>query len=127
MSAALGRDEAGYRVAGFRARNPAQQLDLVFSDRGVMVASGAARVRLSLAGVDYAGAVRPVAAVSPVVAANRVSYSRGGVREWYANGPFGLEQGFDVEARPAAGSGSLRCLWRWLGICARGLITAACC
>jgi FG-GAP repeat len=107
VSAALGRDEAGYRVAGLRARNPAQQLDLAFSERGVMVASGAARVRLSLAGVGYAGAVRPVAAVSPVVASNRVSYSRGGVREWYANGPLGLEHGFDVAARPAAGTGPL--------------------
>ena len=28
-------------------------------------------------------------------------------QEWYANGPFGLEQGFDVAARPTAAAGPL--------------------
>ena len=41
------------------------------------------------------------------VAANRVVYAREGVREWYANGPLGLEQGFDLRSRPARGSGPL--------------------
>ena len=41
------------------------------------------------------------------MSANRVSYAHGSLREWYANGPLGLEQGFDVAARPSAGSGPL--------------------
>jgi hypothetical protein len=110
VSTVLGRDSAGYRVAGFHAGNPAQRLSMAFSPRGVTLFSGAGHVRLALAGFGYASAVRPTAAVSPVVAANRVSYAHPGVREWYANGPLGLEQGFDVLARPAAGSGPLTLL-----------------
>jgi hypothetical protein len=40
------------------------------------------------------------------VEGNRVSYRRGGLTEWYLNGPLGLEQGFTLERRPA-GVGSL--------------------
>lgn len=109
ISAALGRAEAGYRVTGLRARNPAQHLAIGFSPAGVSVASGAARVRLRLTQFGSANGLRPVNATRPdATAANRVVYSPGdGVREWYANGPLGLEQGFDVARRPA-GSGSLR-------------------
>ena len=39
--------------------------------------------------------------------ANRVSYAHGALTEWYANGPLGIEQGFDVAARPAAAAGPL--------------------
>ena len=35
-----------------------------------------------------------------------MSYRRGTLREWYVNGPLGLEQGFDLAMRPA-GSGVL--------------------
>ncbi len=37
----------------------------------------------------------------------RVSYAHGALREWYANGPLGAESGFDLAARPSAGSGPL--------------------
>jgi FG-GAP repeat len=34
------------------------------------------------------------------IAGNRVELDRGGVREWYVNGPLGLEQGFTLQAAP---------------------------
>jgi hypothetical protein len=37
--------------------------------------------------------------VAPVGRANTVSYERAGIKEWYANGPLGLEQGFTVDHR----------------------------
>jgi hypothetical protein len=43
-----------------------------------------------------------VKAVAPQAEANRVEYRRGGLTEWYLNGPLGLEQGFTL-ARPPAG------------------------
>jgi hypothetical protein len=49
---------------------------------------------------------RTLASASPVASADRVTYARGPVREWWANGPLGLEQGFDIARRPA-GSGAL--------------------
>ena len=43
----------------------------------------------------------------PVAAGSRVSYvHRGGLTEWYRNGPLGLEQGFTLRRRPS-GSGAL--------------------
>jgi hypothetical protein len=37
--------------------------------------------------------------VAQVGRANTVSYERAGIKEWYANGPLGLEQGFTVDHR----------------------------
>src|SRR5437588_4871369 len=96
VSAALGRDEPRYRVLGLRARNPAQRLRVAFSAAGVTVASGKTRVHLALLAYGRESALERVRSVSPEVLANRVAYAHAGVREWYANGPLGLEQGFDV-------------------------------
>jgi hypothetical protein len=86
---------------GFTAMNARQHLVTRFSPAGVLVRSGAAQIGLSLDGYGYMGRLGTVAAVAPVAHANRVVYRRGPVREWYANGPLGLEQGFTVEAPPA--------------------------
>jgi hypothetical protein len=86
---------------GFTAMNARQHLVARFSRTGVLVRSGAEQVGLSLDGYGYEGRLGSVAAVPPVAHANRVVYRRGPVREWYANGPLGLEQGFTVEAPPA--------------------------
>ncbi len=107
ISAALGRDDAAYRVLGLRALNPAQHLRVGFSRRGVAVSAGGARLGMTLSAYGYASTLRALGPVAPQASANRVSYSDGGVREWFANGPLGLEQGFDVAARPNAGSGPL--------------------
>jgi hypothetical protein len=107
VSAALGRDDPAYRVAGLRAVNPAQHLHVKFSSHGVAVAAGAARLGLTLTAYGYASALQPLASAAPWVSANRVSYARGALREWYTNGPLGLEQGFDLAARPRAGRGPL--------------------
>jgi len=107
ISAALGRDESAYRVLGLHALSPAQRLRIGFSPAGVTVNSGGARLGMTLSAFGYASAVRPLGAVAPRARANRVSYGHGSLREWFANGPLGLEQGFDVAARPSAGGGPL--------------------
>jgi len=101
VSAALGRDERGYRMLGLRARNPAQGLLVAFSRAGVTVAAGETRVHLSLVAYGHGGALRRVGRVSPEELANRVAYPHGSVREWYANGPLGLEQGFTIPHAPS--------------------------
>ncbi len=107
ISAALGRDEPTYHLTGFQAVNPAQRLRAGFSRGGVTVAAGAARLGITLSAYGYASALRPLGSVAPLVSANRVSYAHGSLTEWYVNGPFGLEQGFDVAARPSTGNGPL--------------------
>ena len=107
ISAALGRDASVYRVVDLRAVNPAQRLLVGFSRGGVTVASGGARLGVTLSAYGYASMVRGLGSVTPRVSANRVSYHHHALQEWFVNGPLGLEQGFDVEARPGAGRGPL--------------------
>jgi hypothetical protein len=106
VSAALGHDPA-YRVKGLRTGNPAQHLRADFSRRGVTVASGTARLGMSLSAYGHGNALRPVGSAVPRASANRVRYAHGALTEWYANGPLGIEQGFDVAARPGAAAGPL--------------------
>ena len=107
ISAALGREQAGYRVHGLRAENSAQRFGarVLASRRDDRFRVGACPV--SARGYGRASAMRRASRVSPRVSANRVDYARPGVDEWYANGPLGLEQGFDVSARPPAARGPL--------------------
>jgi trimeric autotransporter adhesin len=56
--------------------------------------------RSALRAYGYGRSLRRVDAVAPLAQANRVDFRRGGVDEWYANGPLGIEQGFTLAARP---------------------------
>jgi FG-GAP repeat len=107
ISELLGRDVPSYAVRDLRAVNVHQHLRVAFSSRGVHVASGSAGLGIALTAYGYGSSLHPVSAVAPRASANRVTYPRGALTEWYANGPLGLEQGFDVAARPPAGSGPL--------------------
>ncbi len=106
ISRGIGADQSTYWATAtgtaLTAHNGAQHLSLRFAAGGVTVATAAGRVRMSLQGVRADG--RPIAAATaaPRAWANRVSYARGAVTEWYANGPLGLEQGFTVSRAAAA-------------------------
>src|SRR5207302_6777381 len=76
-----------------------------FEPAGVLVSSSGMRLRIgpaAIAGQAAAAAMGDSAAGgAPSVSANRVSYRRGMLSEWYLNGPLGLEQGFTVARAPA--------------------------
>jgi hypothetical protein len=107
VSIALGRQAPAYRVKGLEAVNSAQHLRAGFTRDGVNVASGEARLGMALSAYGYASTLESVGSALPRARANRVSYAHGALTEWYANGPLGLEQGFDVAARPVAAAGPL--------------------
>jgi hypothetical protein len=106
VSAALGADQAGYRIEALGARNAAQRLSVKFSASGAAIVAGSARFTLALTAFGRAGALRTLAPVSSVETANRVTYQHRAVREVWTNGPLGLEQTFVVARRPA-GVGAL--------------------
>jgi hypothetical protein len=110
-SARIGAGDPAYRMAaggaGFVARNPVQRLQAHLGADGVLVAAGAARVRLQPRALGYGRALHPLPAVAPAASSNRALYARPGLSEWYANGPLGLEQGFLVPAPARAGAGPL--------------------
>jgi IPT/TIG domain/FG-GAP repeat len=113
VSSSLGASDRAYWVGAgghpLEAVNRAQRMRLRFEPAGVLVSSGALRVRIgaaTIAGRAPATATRNSAAgEAPGVHANRVSYRRGALSEWYLNGPLGLEQGFTVARTPAAQGG----------------------
>jgi hypothetical protein len=86
ISRAVGADQPAYRVHGATATDPRQGLSFHFSSSGVAVSAAGGSAELGLQG-------RPV---TPSIRGNRVTYRRGAVSEWYANGPLGLEQGFTL-------------------------------
>jgi hypothetical protein len=104
VSQALGAADPTYLVrrapGGFRAANPAQHLRVGFGRRGADVASGSLLVTFGLRAVGLGGSLAPVTGTSPRAHANRVSYGDGTLEGWYANGPLGLEQGFELARAP---------------------------
>jgi FG-GAP repeat len=107
VSATLGRHDQAYWIKAGRAANRAQRLTASFASSGATVATGSAHVQLRLSSYGRASALRALAPANPTAMRNRVVYRLGSVDEWYANGPLGLEQGFDVDARPTTGTGPL--------------------
>ena len=103
ISAALGKDDAGYWFHagsnGSHAENPQHALAMNFTREGVQVRSHDARWELATRAYGYGDALHAVRLAAPETNANRVEYLRGSLTEWYANGPLGLEQGFTL-ARP---------------------------
>ncbi|MGA8364449.1 MAG: hypothetical protein WB709_07995 [Solirubrobacteraceae bacterium] len=100
VSGAIGADSPAYRVgrsrAGLQAANPDQRMRMRFGSAGVQIQSGGLRLGIDLQGVGNGRSSRPVGATVPSARANLVTYARTGLREWYRNGPLGLEQGFTV-------------------------------
>jgi hypothetical protein len=71
-----------------------------FSSGGVQIGSGKLWLGLGLREIGYGSSVQPLRTVRPSAQANSVSYARQGLREWYRNGPLGLEQGFTIPRAP---------------------------
>jgi hypothetical protein len=88
---------------GFAMVNPAQALSARFDRTGAQVLTGGEgglRVHLSLWALSGGGGAVRAPGAAPTAHANVVSYARPQVREWYRNGPLGLEQGFDIQRAP---------------------------
>src|SRR5262249_49798544 len=107
VSRGLGAVERPYWVRaappGLVADSERQHLRAHFGADGVRVGALALAVR----GFGRDGAMTPFARIRPRASRNRVTYGRPGLIEWYASGPLGIEQGFDVARRPGGGGGAL--------------------
>ncbi len=108
-SRGVGADQRAFWASGSRNRllavNRAQHMRATFTARGVTVSVPGGTVGLALRGVGRGASLQPTSPVSPAAQANRATYARGGLSEWYANGPLGLEQGLTLKAAPT-GSGN---------------------
>jgi len=105
LSAALGREQESYHMDSqgkdLRAANRSQSFTARFSPEGLIVETLIGSFAMSLSSSGYGTCRVPVQPANPQACANRVEYRRGSLSEWYVNGPFGLQQGFTLDAPPA--------------------------
>src|SRR4051812_20209872 len=117
ISAKLGAGAASFaarpRGNGYRLAGGGVVAD--FGGRGARMRVAGGSLSMALAGVGRGGRLGSVGAVSLRARANRVSLRRAGLREWYAAGPLGVEQGFMVGSRPSGGGGSVALALRLRG------------
>jgi len=115
----LGRDQDIYhaRVDGnvLHLDNPRHGLTALFTAQGVEVQSRGAGLRLHFGGVGRGAQREATLPDRPEAVANRVEYRRGGLTEWYVNGPLGLEQGFTLTESPGRATGEALTLALYLG------------
>ncbi len=111
ISAYLGGRSATFYArkvgAGFEAVNPEQNLTTRFTPQGVEIHSRNSYLGMALRSYGYSNRLHRVRPCVPLLSRNRVEYRRGLVREWYVNGPFGLEQGFTIRSAPPLSNGHL--------------------
>ncbi|HEY4897974.1 MAG TPA: IPT/TIG domain-containing protein [Solirubrobacteraceae bacterium] len=114
MSSAIASSAPAYAFEGAgstaSASNPAQRLDVRAARSGIAIGAQSLNLGLSLQAAGYGNTLRALPATNPTAKGNRVSFRRGSIEEFYANGPAGVEQGFTVAAAPsgvAAASGPL--------------------
>ena len=126
----LAPDKAAGGDQAYRGHNPAHNLDLAFSAGGLQLGpappppdpmdqppdpstlTAAAEAgpdwqwNLRFSGYGYQGRLEPVPApIQTSQTGNRLEYQHAGLTEWYLNDERGLEQGFTLDAPPAAGTG----------------------
>ena len=114
--AGVGREPGGFAWLGFgsarilgRAKpgiellavNGKQRMRSMFTAGGVRVSVPGGGVGLALRAFGRGDSLQSVSRVNPTSSANQASYARGGLVEWYANGPLGLEPGMTLRAPPA--------------------------
>jgi len=90
--------------AAWHAPNPAAGYDAYVTETGVSIAvNDQAYVSLNLYSLGYGAALRAVGPGEVSGDKQTISLRReGGVREWYVNGPDGLEHGFTLSEPPGA-------------------------
>lgn len=105
ISATLGLDTPEYHVRnthdGYEAENPRQGIRSYFNCSRVETRISRNNWRIALRSYGYGdtNTVYPPQ-TPPRSNGNRVEYDRGLIKEWYVNGPLGLEQGFTLLSRP---------------------------
>ncbi len=111
LSARFGVDDPAYRVVAEGARHKTQNdrhgFTATMGADGATIRAGGGEWRLRLTGWGRGESRRTATSCAVTVSANRVEVARGGLTEWWVNGPLGLEQGWTVQAPRRRGGGPL--------------------
>ncbi len=107
LSQAIGLDQQRYHAKatanGYVLINDALSCRTSLEAQQVQISNDSTSVSLRLSSFGYENHLNNVSPVMPTAEANRVTYHRNGISEWYINGPLGVEQVFTLERPPFAG------------------------
>ncbi|MGC8491480.1 MAG: hypothetical protein ACP5SH_07060, partial [Syntrophobacteraceae bacterium] len=108
LSQTIGASDQQYRITrsggGYRAANNPNRLTATIGPNGFSVHSGSNVWGLRLTAWGAGSRLNRVAKTCRAVCgSNRVVIDRGGITEWWVNGPLGIEQGWSVAGRPHSG------------------------
>jgi hypothetical protein len=108
-SATLGRSGRSYWASrlGDSLQTAGGGIRASFDASGARVSVPAGTLDLALVSAGHAGGMHRVDAASPSALASEIRYRHGSLEALYRNGPYGLEQAFNVRTRPAGGGGAL--------------------
>ena len=102
VSKAIGEQSSAFFAhrlgAGFRLGGGGVKME--FNGSKVRLRADGVLLSMTVAGLGRGGRLERPGVVSLAAHANRVSLDRGGLSEWYAAGPLGIEQGFTLSHRP---------------------------
>jgi len=87
----------------YLAASPDQKMQTVFTATGPRLSGKGWTWGMRLVGLGRSQ-MEPVASGTMVAQGSQLRYRRGSLTEWYRNSASGLEQGFNLEARPAGSS-----------------------
>jgi hypothetical protein len=117
VSTALGRSDTAFAArrspSGWRMAGGGVAASL--TGRKVQLSVRGESLSMALVAVGHGRRVGALGGARGHARANRVTFDRGDVREWYAAGPLGIEQGFTVRRRPLQGRGHLTLALRLRG------------
>ena len=109
ISGALGSAGNGFAatrsVAGWQIQGGGVRADLAAG--GVELSGGGGSLSMTLAAAGRGGRMDSAGVASVSARGNRVVFQRGRMREWYAAGPLGIEQGFTLDRRVRGADGTL--------------------
>ena len=104
LSETLGANDPQYRVTrsggAYRAVNAKNRLTATIGLDGFTVRTGSNEWGLRLTAWGPGRCLQKIKAGRVVSGSDRVDVDRGGIVEWWANGPLGIEQGWTVADRP---------------------------
>jgi len=107
VSAALGAESPAFFAhrsgGGYRLSGGGVTADVDAGGAGLR--AGGVSLSMTVAGVGRGVRLERPEVLSVAADANRVSLDRGGLTEWYAAGPLGIEQGFTLSHRLAGTTG----------------------
>ena len=107
LSKTLGANDPQYRMSrsggGYRAVNGPNRLTATIGLDGFRVSAGPNVWGLRLTAWGAGRRLKRIEAGRAVSGSNRVDIDRNGIKEWWVNGPFGIEQGWTVANRPHEG------------------------